>query len=171
MSTGADAKSMPITLEYAEGHERIFGERKELAPTRRRVYVSRCSSCDGVTHEPDTRLWPCERCGKETRGLVDINAAPPPPVAEALNAPVMAGRFYENTFAPDLDKTDIGSRKKHREYMAQRGLTNPSDFKETWAKAEAERAKIRAGEPIYDSERREQIGRIAYAVEKRSRRK
>jgi hypothetical protein len=44
----------------------------------------------------------------------------------ALNAPVLMDRFYENTQA--TDGTDIGSRRKHREYMKRTGLAPSSDF-------------------------------------------
>lgn len=46
-------------------------------------------------------------------------------------------RNYEGLVAPD--GTDISSRTKHREYMKAKGLTTMDDFKETWAKAKAER--------------------------------
>jgi len=95
--------------------------------------------------------------------LADI----PMDVPKALNAPIMAGRFYENTCAPDLEHTDIGSRERHREYMKQRGLTHPSDFTQEWANAEAERKKVREGQPIPDKERRELIGRLDYEMEKK----
>lgn len=44
----------------------------------------------------------------------------------ALDAPVMVDRFYENTKA--TDGTDIGSRRKHRDYMKANGLAPASDF-------------------------------------------
>ena len=141
MSTGADAKTMPITRAYEEGHARIFGERTELAPTRRRHFVSRCSGCDGVVHEAGTRLWPCERCGQETRGLVDINEAPPLKVDDAKNAPIMVDRFMDGAQA--TDGTDIGSRTKRREYMQREGATDKSDYGPGWGekkRAERERA-------------------------------
>lgn len=169
--SGADAKTMPVSREYEEGFERTFGERK---PIKRGTFVSRCSECDGVVHGPDERLYRCPRCGKDTYGLVDISIAPPPAEA-AINAPIMVDRFYENTCVTELDdknrplKVDIGSRMKHREYMKQRGLTTVDDYKDTWKKAEAERAKIRAGEPMPDRERRDQLGRVAYELEKRRR--
>ncbi len=44
---------------------------------------------------------------------------------------------YDGMRAPD--GTDISSRTKHREYMKATGLTTMDDFKESWAKAKAER--------------------------------
>jgi len=143
MSTGADPKTLPITKEYEDGYERIFG--KDHKPTR------------------GTFIWDSE---KMTFVPIAEYKAP----ERAIDAPVMAGRFYENTCAPDAEKTDIGSRRKHQEYMKERGLTNPSDFRETWAKQEEARKAIRNGAPIMDPERRREIGKIAYEVEKRGRR-
>lgn len=77
----------------------------------------------------------------------------------ALHAPVLAGRFYENTSA--TDGTDIGSRKKHREYMKSKGLAMVSDFSGDWNRAEKERQSIRSGE-VDRRERREQVERALY---------
>jgi ribosomal protein L37AE/L43A len=141
MSTGADNRTMPVTTAYEEGHTRIFGERNDLAPTRRRHFVSRCSSCDGVTHEPGTRLWPCERCNNETRGLVDINAAPPVQSADAKAAPIMVDRFMEGSVA--TDGTDIGSRRKREEYKRREGVTDKSDYGPGWAdRKREEKARV-----------------------------
>jgi len=130
MSTGADAKTMPVTEAYATEHERIFGERKiPVERVERRVYVSRCSACDGVSFEPGALLFDCGRCGgKDCYGLVDASIAPPLREENAaISAPILSGRFYESTVAID-GKTDIGSRTKYREYLKQNGLTHESDF-------------------------------------------
>ena len=82
--------------------------------------------------------------------------------------PVVIDRHYWNLTA--TDGTDIGSRTKHREYMRQNGLTTADDYKETWAKAEAYRAKIRAGD-VDHKERRETIARTAYEMEKKNARR
>jgi hypothetical protein len=37
------------------------------------------------------------------------------------------------------DGTDISTRKKHREYMKQHGLTTADDYSSSWAKAKKER--------------------------------
>lgn len=77
----------------------------------------------------------------------------------ALHAPVMVDRFYENVRA--TDGTDIGSRRKHRDYMRAHNLTTADDFKGTWEKAASEREAIRAGQ--HDKrERREAIERALY---------
>jgi hypothetical protein len=88
---------------------------------------------------------------------------------KAINAPIMVDRFYENTFS-HLDGRDIGSRRKHREYMKEKGLTTVDDFTETWAQAEKERQRVRAGD--FDrKERRELIGKLEYEVSKNARRR
>ena len=51
------------------------------------------------------------------------------------------------------DGTVIDSRKKHREYMKQNGLTTMDDFKDTWEKKRQEREAFYSGKP-YDSESR-----------------
>ena len=48
-------------------------------------------------------------------------------------------RSYEGLRADD--GTDISSRTKHREYMKAAGVTTMDDFKDTWAKAKAERER------------------------------
>ena len=78
---------------------------------------------------------------------------------DAKNAPIMAGRFYENTAA--TDGTDIGSRRKHRDYMKAHGLTTADDYTETWKRAEKERET--ALSPDWDKKgRREDVARAWY---------
>lgn len=62
----------------------------------------------------------------------------------AKDAPIMMDRHYENLAA--TDGTDVGSRRKHREYMKRHGLTVADDFKETWAKARKERDAFYTGD-------------------------
>jgi len=83
---------------------------------------------------------------------------------QAKNAPICAGRFYENTVAQD--GADIGSRKKHREYMRAKGLTMMSDYRETWKNAEKRREKELS--PDWDKkQRREDVARAWYERTKR----
>lgn len=68
--------------------------------------------------------------------------------------------------------TDISTRKKHREYMRSNGLALHADFKETFARAQADREARRRGERP-DAEVREsrsEIGRIAYELSQKRRR-
>jgi hypothetical protein len=41
------------------------------------------------------------------------------------------------------DGTDISTRSKHRDYMRANNLTTMDDFKDTWAKAQAQRDHYR----------------------------
>ena len=86
--------------------------------------------------------------------------------AEAINAPIMMDRFYENTAAPD--GTDIGSRRRHKEYMRAHGLTTADDYTGTWQQAALERERITAGD-VDHRERRDAIGRAAYELSKKRR--
>lgn len=88
-------------------------------------------------------------------GFVDVNDIGPEPEL-ATNAPIMAGRFYENIAM--TDGTDVGSRKKYREYLKRTGSTPASDFKDHWAKAEAQRNSYQT-DGAEHRERRETIGR------------
>lgn len=55
-----------------------------------------------------------------------------------------------------IDGTVISGRVAYNRYCKEHGVTNPADYKETWAKAEAERAKLRTPGAGHDSERRRQ---------------
>ena len=91
--------------------------------------------------------------------LTEIPMEPP----QALHAPIMVDRFYENTRA--TDGTDIGSRSKHREYMKRNGLTTADDFKSTWAKQAEQREQIRQGQ-MPSKSRREVLERRMYQIDK-----
>jgi len=77
----------------------------------------------------------------------------------AKDAPIMMDRYYENTKA--LDGTDIGSRRKFREYLKATGLTHASDFKNEWKGAAEHRKRIEKGD-VDHKERREAIERAIY---------
>ena len=98
------------------------------------------------------------------RGFVDWNDLGWEQEKRAVNAPIMAGRFYENTAA--TDGTDIGSRKRHREYMHSRGLTTADDYPKFWDAKAKERAV--ALSPEWDQKgRRDDIARTKYELEHR----
>jgi hypothetical protein len=150
MSTGADSKTMPVSREYEDGFDRTFGKRD---PVRGRwIYL-----------------------GMTARRVVRAEEYAPP-AEEALNAPICAGSFYENTAATTCDeqsrvlKVDIGTRQRHREFMRQRGLTTADDYTKTWEQAAKERKQF-----FQDGgdrkERKEQIGRIAYELRSKNARR
>jgi len=77
--------------------------------------------------------------------------------SQAVNAPILMDRFYENTKA--TDGVDIGSRRKHREYMKQRDLAPSGDFSPEWY-AKQKRAEVLETNKI----RREDVSRATYEV-------
>lgn len=90
----------------------------------------------------------------------------------AIDAPIMSGRFYENQ--KTVEGHDIGSRQKHRTYMKDRGLTTTDDFDRPggyWDRAEKERQLMRQGIFPDRKERREEVARINYEVEKKHARR
>ena len=78
-------------------------------------------------------------------------------------------RHYEGLRA--TDGTDIGSRRKHQEYMRLNGLTTADDYKETWAKAAERRAQFfnGGGDAAEHKARQETIGRVMYELERKGR--
>lgn len=80
----------------------------------------------------------------------------------ALDAPILSGRFYENTKSP-IDGADIGSRRKHQVYMRDRGLALADDFKGVWAGKQKERAQIAEGR-LPDKTRRDDVGRALHKL-------
>ena len=134
---GQPIRTGDLTPEYEAGHERTFGEPDPKFPRGRRF-----------KWDPwQKKLVPV--------GFVEEK--------KAIHASIVTDRHYENTCA--TDGTDIGSRRKHRDYMRRNNLTTVDDFKETWSTAAREREAIRNGE--HDrKERREAIGRALYEHEK-----
>lgn len=118
MVAGQSIKTGDLTRAYEDGHKRIFGEPDPDAPRGVRFAWDPASK----------RLVPASMLA----------------ASKALDAPVLAGRFYENTMSP-IDGTDIGSRRKHREHMKRHGVTTADDFGKEWGRAEKERELIRNG--------------------------
>jgi hypothetical protein len=79
---------------------------------------------------------------------------------------LMTGTFYDGTVA--TDGTDLGSRRKHQEYMRVHDLAMASDFAHHWQKSAAEREALYKGEhdvrPI-----REAVERAFYETTERKR--
>jgi hypothetical protein len=79
------------------------------------------------------------------------------PPKEAKFSPIMMDRHYENMAA--TDGTDIGSRRKHQEYMKRNNLTVSADFSPAYYE------NIRKAEQkANDKDRREAVGRALYEV-------
>lgn len=120
--------SQARTPEYDEGYDRIFG--RDRQPQRGRW------------------VWDAEQ-GKLVRAEDYV------PPQHALEAPVMVDRFYEGLKA--TDGTDIGSRRKHRQYMKDNNLTTMDDFSDAYY-AKQKAAKRRE----YVKNRRNVIDRAIY---------
>jgi hypothetical protein len=93
-------------------------------------------------------------------GFVEITAETRE--TRALDAPINTGRFYENTSSP-IDGADIGSRKRHENYMRERNLTLASDFSGVWNKAKAQRDGVAQGR-LADKTRRDDVGRALHKL-------
>lgn len=113
------------------------------------------------------------------RWLYTLNGQPLPEpieVSEGYEPEVRTGghKSEEEVYGKLVatDGTDISTRRRHREYMQRNGLTVSEDYKEAWQKARAERIQHLTPEAGYDSAmRREQLGRVAYELEKKGRKR
>lgn len=77
------------------------------------------------------------------------------------------GTCYEGLRASD--GTVIDTRAKHREYMRLHGFTTTDDYKESWAKAQKERADFYTTGGDHKA-RKDAIGRAMYDFERGKRR-
>lgn len=96
-------------------------------------------------------------------GRVESVEVTPDFQAHEERQPVYTDRYMEGLRG--TDGTDIGSRSKRRAYMQARGLADASDYTETWAKAEKQRAAFYQGE--HDTQARRES--IARAIERHRR--
>ena len=115
-------------------------------------------------------------------GMVDVRELGEVTPERARDAPICVGRFYEGAFVDRMEtdkgnakpvRYDVGSRKRHREYMKRYDLATADDFNKPggyWERAAKEREQVREGTNDR-KERREAIGRAMYEVEQRERRK
>lgn len=126
-AAGEGVVSQANTEAFEDGYERVFGSPRA---------------------ERGSWVWDVSQ-GK----LVPAEDYQPPSMA--VDAPVLAGRFYENTVA--TDGTDIGSRKKHREYMRVNGVTAASDYSAEYR----ERVK-RSAERASEMHLNDVVGRAVY---------
>lgn len=141
MANGEQIHSQANTKEYGERFDAIFGKDRKAKPGRY------------VFDEAQQKFVPAEEYV--------------PPV-EAKDAPIMAGRFYENLQSP-VDGSDIGSRKRYLEHCKEKGITPISDYKEHLEKKTQERAKVLKGD-FDHAQRREDVARAWYELENRKRR-
>jgi hypothetical protein len=123
--------SQANTEAFDEGYERVFGKDRVVQPGR---WIF-----DAQGHAiPESEYRAPER---------------------AIDAPILAGRFYENTCA--TDGSDIGSRTKHRAYMKERGLASADDFSPGYYERVRKQAQAQ-----HRKDRRETIARRLYEIDK-----
>jgi hypothetical protein len=128
MANGEGIQSQAATDEYREAHQRIFGDR----PVQRGLWIY---------DEAQQKL---------------VRAEDYVPPEHATNAPIMVDRFYENT--KSTDGIDIGSRRKHRQYMKDRGLAPADDFSPGfYARMQAEKKREQK------ASRRDVVARAVYS--------
>lgn len=138
-----DPKTMPVTREYAEGHERTFGK-----------------------SERKTGRW---FFNPKTKQMEEIGANWEPTNARNVGR---HGDFYMDG-AHTVDGVDIGSRRKRNDYKRAAGVEDSSDFKNTIAEQTKIREAFftSGGDWREHKERREDIGRAAYEVQTQARRR
>lgn len=130
---GEQVVSQANTDAFREGYDRALGERKA-----------------------ERGRWVWDEEHKELVRAEDYRAP-----SRALDAPIMVDRFYEGAKA--TDGTDIGSRRKHRQYMKDHGLTTADDFGSDWQKARDRREAVKRGE-WQDPRRREVLERAFWKI-------
>lgn len=85
-------------------------------------------------------------------------------------APVATEGLVYGNLGRSTDGVDISTRTRHREYMKASGTTVMSDFTESWAKAEQNRATYYAGKsPEHRRELKEAAGRALYEARRKNR--
>jgi len=85
----------------------------------------------------------------------------------AKHAPISVDRHYEGVRSP-IDGTVFQSRRQHKQYMKDRGLTTADDFNAKggyWDKAALKRAQG-LSTTEHKRDRRDRIGKRLYEVEK-----
>lgn len=132
----SEIKTRPVTKDYEAGFEKAFGK----SSGQRGRWIWDPSQKKLVT--PDKYRAP----------------------VRALDASIVMDRQYENMASP-IDGADIGSRRKHREYMKRHGLVMSEDYREHNKKAAADRAARIQGTHAGDrKEVREELNRAWYQV-------
>lgn len=83
------------------------------------------------------------------------------------------GKFeYDNCVSPMDGKTPITSYSKLKRHLKETGMTLASDYTEHWKKARSERDKAYTPGAGYDrSSIREAVGRAAYELQKKGRKR
>jgi len=132
---GRSAQRYEVTDGFRAQHEAVFGESK-----------------------PQRGRWIWDR---ERRALVPASEYRAPEAADTFGrVAVVTDLYMDGTRA--TDGTDIGSRRKRRDYMRQNGLADASDYAGVWARAEQDRARFLSGGGDGTRRLEETIGRAMH---------
>lgn len=82
--------------------------------------------------------------------------------------PVFTDRHLEGMRAPD--GTDIGCRWKREEYKRRNGVTDASDYAQTWQQAQEQRTQWRTGQAATSKDTINEVGRAAYEARRGGKR-
>lgn len=116
-----DPRTMPVTREYAEGHERTFGNTEK---------------------KPGRYVW-----DPVAKALVPV--AEYEPNRDAAKSRLFTDRYMEKDRA--TDGTDISNRRRRKEYMKMRGLADASDYKPDYSERVRARQDREETKSIRDS--------------------
>ncbi len=99
------------------------------------------------------------RYDKKLDKLVEITRQKQGPADKKI---FVSDAHYDGLVA--TDGTDIGTRKKHREYMKQNNLTTMDDFTNSWSEAKESRENYMQNGGTF---RREDIARAINEIERK----
>jgi len=122
----------------------------EIKTRPSRLYEEQADRIFGTERKAQRGRWFWD---EEQQRLVSADEYQPP--ERAVDAPILSGRFYEG--AKTVDGEDIGSRRKHQQYMKDHGLASGSDYPPSWYANRRAEQKRQA-----DKSRRETIERVVY---------
>jgi hypothetical protein len=167
MVVGEAITSQAQNEAFDEGYSRAFfsGQCRcgHDSSHHEQTRAGRCYFCEGTAEAckclafskaPQRGRWVWD---EQARKLVPADEYRAP--ERAVDAPILSGRFYENTAT--TDGVDIGSRQKHRAYMRDRGLAPADDFSPGYY----DRIRKQSQEQ-HRKERRETIARRLYEIDK-----
>jgi hypothetical protein len=139
-----DPKTMPVTKEYAEGHARIFKNKRR---------------------QPGRYVWDSEKSR-----MVPLSEYVVKDSNYHAKPMVFTDRYMEGLVTYDT-KEDIGTRRKRKEYMERHGLVDPQDSVQMKAKLRNEWGQMLAGTHApTNKQAQETFGRKLYEIESRKRR-
>ena len=99
----------------------VVGE-QIVSQANSKAYADGYDRIFGADHKPQRGRWSFGSAERTSR---------------AIDAPVIADRIHEGTVFDDGDRVrDIGSRRKRREFVREKGLEDASDASREWREAQ-----------------------------------